>query len=187
MALVIPTLIIWLGAEAWLIVRQFGQGGPAKTTEWATLGVILLSLWVGTALAAVTDSTVPQATIPVRPVVTFEVGLLVAWAGIVFRLVSIHILGRYFRYVVHVQQAHQVVQSGPYRVIRHPAYAGLLVAMIGFGLTHHNLASFAVLVGCSLVGVLYRIRVEERVLHAELGSAYADYTNRTARLIPGVW
>jgi protein-S-isoprenylcysteine O-methyltransferase Ste14 len=187
MALVTPTLIIWLGAEAWLIAWQFRQSGHAKTTEWATLGVILLSLWVGTALAAVTDSAVPQADIPVPLAVTFDVGLLVAWAGIVFRLVSIHILGRYFRYVVHVQEGHQVVRSGPYRVIRHPAYAGLLVAMIGFGLTHHNFASFVVLVGCSLVGVLYRIRVEERVLRAELGSVYADYASRTARLIPGVW
>src|SRR5258708_5258657 len=110
--------------------------------------------------AGAAGSTVPQARIPVRPVVTFEVGLLVAWAGIVFRLVSIHILGRYFRYVVHVQQAHQVVQSGPYRVIRHPAYAGLLVAMIGFGLTHHNLAAFSVLVECALAGGLYRIRAQ---------------------------
>jgi protein-S-isoprenylcysteine O-methyltransferase Ste14 len=181
------TVVVWMGAELGLQIRQLRRAGTAKSTEWASLGIILGSIWGGTALAIAADRSLPQADLPIDPAVTLLVGLVVAWAGIALRLVSFHTLGRFYRLVVQVQEAHEVVQSGPYRVMRHPAYTGLLIAMAGFGLTHDNLVAFAILIGCSLAAVLYRIRVEERVLRTELGAAYTEYADRTARLIPGVW
>jgi protein-S-isoprenylcysteine O-methyltransferase Ste14 len=62
-----------------------------------------------------------------------------------------------------------------------------LVAIVGLGLTFHNWASLVVYVVCGTAGVLYRIRVEERVLLTELGAAYADYAATTSRLVPHVW
>lgn len=187
MILAFITVVPWAAAEAWLQIRQLRLGGPVKRTELVSFGVILLSLAVGTAAAFAAKGLLPQAAIPVNRLITFELGFLVAWIGIIFRLVSIHTLGRFFRMVVQVQEGHQVVRSGPYRFLRHPSYAGLLLAMVGLGLTHHNFASLAALVGCCLIGVLYRIRVEERVLRSELGAAYTEYADHTPRLVPGVW
>jgi protein-S-isoprenylcysteine O-methyltransferase Ste14 len=187
MIVVLVTVVPWAAAEAWLQIRQFRLGGPVKRTELYSFGVILLSLAIATVASFAAKDLVPGAAIPLPPIVTFELGFLIAWVGIIFRLISIHTLGRFFRMVVQVQEGHQVVHSGPYRILRHPSYAGLLLAIVGLGLTHHNFVSLAALVGCCLIGVLYRIRVEERVLRSELGAPYVEYADHTARLIPGLW
>ncbi len=65
-------------------------------------------------------------------------------------------------------------------------YAGLLVMFLGFGLSFANWLSLLVLMGCALIGLSYRIRVEERVLQEHLGQRYQEYMRRTKRLIPFV-
>src|SRR5581483_10932552 len=103
------------------------------------------------------------------------------------RLWAIGTLGRYFKPIVHLQQDHHVVRSGPYKVLRHPAYTGLLLALFGISLTFANIASIAVFNCCIVAAILYRIRVEERTLLDGLGDEYAEYRRHTRRLIPGVW
>jgi protein-S-isoprenylcysteine O-methyltransferase Ste14 len=88
---------------------------------------------------------------------------------------------------VHIQEDHHVVRSGPYRVLRHPSYTGLLVAVLGVSLLYGNWLSVLVFEALVIAGVLYRIRVEERVLLDGLGEDYAVYMRETNRLIPGVW
>ena len=181
------TVLAWVVAEVGFLVRQRRRGGAVKTREWRSLGVIAGSILVGTVLALAARSDLTALAIPVSPVVTLGLGLLIAWCGIAFRLLSIHALGRFFRGVVQVQEGQTVIQSGPYRLLRHPAYAGALLAVAGFGLTYRNVGSWVALTGCCLVGLLFRIRVEERVLLAEFGQTYADYAARTRRLVPGLW
>jgi protein-S-isoprenylcysteine O-methyltransferase Ste14 len=178
------TLWGWLAAELIMQVRQYRMGGKAKLTEWGSLGAIVVAIAVGTVLATVTLHSLPGWRIPLD---TVPIALPVLWLGIGFRLWAIHTLGRFFRGVVHVQADHEVVRRGPYRFLRHPSYAGALVAIVGLGLTFHNWASLVVYVVCGTAGVLYRIRVEERVLLTELGAAYADYAATTSRLVPHVW
>lgn len=131
MIVVLISVVPWPSAEAWLQIRRFRQGGSVRRTELIGFLVILLALAVGTTAALAAEALLPQAAVPVNPLITFGLGLLIAWAGIIFRLVSIHTLGRFFRMVVQVQEGHQVVRSGPYRILRHPSFAGLLLAMVG--------------------------------------------------------
>jgi protein-S-isoprenylcysteine O-methyltransferase Ste14 len=79
-----------------------------------------------------------------------------------------------------------VVDTGPYRWIRHPSYTGSLLTIAGFLLCATNWAALAGVVPV-LVGLLYRIRVEEQALSEELGDAYRSYASRTKRLIPFVY
>jgi protein-S-isoprenylcysteine O-methyltransferase Ste14 len=72
-------------------------------------------------------------------------------------------------------------------VLRHPSYTGLLVALLGVALIIGNYASSAVFWLTVVAGILYRIRVEERMLLDGLGDDYAAYMRETSRLIPGVW
>jgi protein-S-isoprenylcysteine O-methyltransferase Ste14 len=179
------TLLGWIAAEVVMQVRQYRMGGRARLTEWRSLGAIVLSLAVGYVLALLalrSDWRIPLHTTPL-----LAIALLLMWLGIGFRLWAIHTLGRFFRGVVHVQADHEVVRHGPYRWLRHPSYTGALVAVVGVALTFHNWLSFAVYLVCGAAGVLYRIRVEERVLLAELGDAYRDYAATTSRLVPHVW
>ena len=95
------------------------------------------------------------------------------------RLWSFRTLGRYFTFTVKVSPDQPVVTAGPYRALRHPGYAGGLLAMIGFGVLYGNWLSFAVIAVLWSVIIVWRIRVEERALLATLGDRYRSYA-RTA-------
>ena len=80
-----------------------------------------------------------------------------------------------------------VVATGPYRILRHPSYTGLLFAFVGCGLMVGNWVSAIGSVALVLTALVDRIRVEERALDAALGDRYRDFAARRARLVPYVW
>ncbi len=77
--------------------------------------------------------------------------------------------------------------AGPYRFLRHPAYAGFLVTGLGLVLGYTSLWGCAALLLILLPAVLWRVHVEERLLLAYLGPQFGEYASKTKRLIPGVW
>src|SRR5438477_462735 len=78
-------------------------------------------------------------------------------------------------------------RGGPYRVLRHPSYAGIFLVFAGFGLAFGSWVGAAVALLIVFVGMLPRIRVEERALAKALGADYSDYADSTARVLPYVW
>jgi protein-S-isoprenylcysteine O-methyltransferase len=115
------------------------------------------------------------------------VGCLVVLLGVTVRLAAFVTLSRQFTEQVSILEKHELVDTGIYRVIRHPAYLGHLAALLGIGLILGNWVSLAVLVLLPLAGVLYRIHVEEGALLRHFGPAYQEYAGRTKRLLPGIW
>ena len=109
------------------------------------------------------------------------------WLGIGLRWWSIRTLGRYFTYRVMTSATQPVIAAGPYRLLRHPSYLGMVLALAGSGLSLGNWLSLASLVALPLVGLLIRIRVEEAALPHSLGPAYAAYARSRKRLLPFIW
>jgi len=105
-------------------------------------------------------------------------------AGVVLRETAIRTLGRFYSHHV-VRRADQVaVTGGPYRLVRHPAYAGMVLAHVG--LVGCFPGPVSVLALCALVAaIVRRLRVEERVLWDMPG--YREYAVGRKRLVPGVW
>ena len=93
-------------------------------------------------------------------------------------------MGRYFTVEVVTQASQPVVDVGPYRYIRHPAYVGLLLALIGLALALGNWAGLLAMLLLPSGAFGYRIAVEEAALLSTLGEPYARYMRRTWRLIP---
>ena len=114
-------------------------------------------------------------------------GCAVMVVGMVIRWTAIATLKNQFTIDVAVVENHQLVDRGLYSVIRHPAYLGGQLTMLGLGLALENWVSLASLVILPLAGHLYRMSVEEKVLVRHFGQSYADYMKRTKRLIPGVY
>ena len=81
----------------------------------------------------------------------------------------------------------ELITSGPYKVLRHPSYLGMLLLAIGAGAVWGNWLGLGVLTLLTLAGVAYRIHVEERALLEELGDRYRSYAEHHKRLIPFVW
>jgi protein-S-isoprenylcysteine O-methyltransferase len=120
-----------------------------------------------------------------------EIGLAIGYClfipGLVLRWWSIIYLGRFFTTNVAIAADHRLIDSGPYRFIRHPSYAGSLLAVFGFCVCIPNWASWLlILVPCCTV-TLWRIHVEEMALTEGLGEPYLSYMQRTKRLIPWIY
>lgn len=115
------------------------------------------------------------------------VGVALALFGVVLRYWSRRTLGRFFTIGVVTQEGHVVVRDGPYAFVRHPGYLGFLLFCIGLPLIVGNWPVLAALGGAMLILFSALIRVEDRLLVAELGEPYREYARRTARLVPGVW
>ena len=116
----------------------------------------------------------------------FFLGISLMILGIIIRQWSIAVLGRFFSSTVGTQEGQKVVDKGPYKLIRHPAYTGYLLTLIGLGLAWLSWgAVIAILIvnGCILT---YRISVEEKVLITNLGNPYIEYMKKTKRIIPYV-
>jgi protein-S-isoprenylcysteine O-methyltransferase Ste14 len=86
---------------------------------------------------------------------------------------------------VAVKEDHQLIRSGPYRLVRHPIYTGLLLAMLGTALA---LAEWRGLLATALMSVSYwrKLRIEEAVMRQTFGDAYRQYCDHTRALIPYV-
>jgi len=111
---------------------------------------------------------------------------LVLWGSTLFvwarRTLGIHYSGH-----VSVKKEQELVQSGPYRLIRHPAYAGYLLVGFGLALGYASFWSFVSILFILLPAVIYRIRVEDRLLAEYFETQFEQYAHKTKRLIPGIW
>jgi len=115
------------------------------------------------------------------------IGTLLALTGFVLRHVSIHILGKYFRTTVEIDEDQPIIQTGPYRFVRHPSYSGIILFFTGYGVLSQNWLCLASCIILPIAALSYRIKVEERALVDELGSKYVDYIAKTKKLIPFIW
>lgn len=106
--------------------------------------------------------------------------------GIVFRLLAIKELGDLYSHQVRVKEKHQIIQDGPYSVVRHPAYSGMLMAELGFIIYFLNLPGLMTFFCLFLPSVIYRIKIEEKVLEDTL-VGYSQYAKKHKRIIPKIW
>jgi len=114
-------------------------------------------------------------------------GVALMAAGIALRIWANRVLGAYYTRTLRTQSGQRVVREGPYRLIRHPGYAGALLMWLGAILATRNWITLVV-VGVSVISVyLYRIATEERMLASALGGDYQSYMADTKRVIPWVW
>jgi protein-S-isoprenylcysteine O-methyltransferase Ste14 len=114
-------------------------------------------------------------------------GVAVLAAGEGMRVWAVATLGRFFRREVTIVSGQTVIETGPYRYVRHPAYVGDLLIVFGFGLAWGSWVGAAAALVIAFVGHLPRIRVEEAALREAFGEPYERYAARHARLLPGVW
>jgi len=111
------------------------------------------------------------------------IGIVLFAAGGALRLWPVFVLGRRFSGLVAIQPGHTLVTGGPYRIIRHPSYLGLLVNSLGWALAFRS--GVGVLLTALLIPpLLARISAEERLLRTHFGGEYDAYCSRTSRLIP---
>jgi protein-S-isoprenylcysteine O-methyltransferase Ste14 len=162
-------------------VNRGGSNRDHGSIVAVVLGVaagVLVAVWCA---AGVSTTTIAGGWVPLL------VGLLLMWLGIALRQWAVWTLGRFFTVVVRVTDGQSVVDRGPYRWVRHPSYAGLLLTLLGLGVALGNWLSLLALAILPLIGLVIRVRVEERALLDALGEPYRSYAGSRRRLVPGIW
>lgn len=182
-------ITFWTVYIAWFALELGGAKSKrakdrSKSTDRGSYLAIVLLYWMGLGLAFALAFALPQATIVWHRKAVFFVGLALMLAGLAFRFYAMSVLGKFFTYQVAVQSGQTVVQTGPYRYLRHPSYTGALITLLGLGLALGNWAAVLALLACMGAAYAYRISVEERALLEALGEPYRSYSQRTWRLVP---
>lgn len=169
-----------MGLARWRRASQIAdtrkQDGSSLRVLWiVTMTAITLGIWLAAAGIG------PR--LPMHGAWTW-IGLGIFAVGTALRWWAIFYLGRFFTVDVALAADHRVVDTGPYRLVRHPSYSGLLMQFTGMALALGNESSLAVILLPISCALLYRIHVEEAALRGGLGETYASYMRRTKRLVP---
>jgi protein-S-isoprenylcysteine O-methyltransferase Ste14 len=114
-------------------------------------------------------------------------GLTLVILGVMLFLWARRALQENYAGHISVKPGQALVKSGPYRIIRHPAYTGYLLMGLGISLGYSSLAGLAAVFLLLLPGLVYRIHVEEKLLVQYFSDAYRQYSRMVKRLIPGIW
>jgi len=175
----------WLVFELVMRARQRRQAGRLASAD-PTFAVLIGCLVAAVIAAEVLgrDGRLPWPGGLAWPAVA---GIALITAGIGLRAWSITTLGRFFQYQITIQPSHQVVTSGPYRYLRHPAYTAIALILAGIALACDDVWSLAAAAALGGTGLAVRIRAEERQLTQALGADYQHFAASRKRLVPGVW
>jgi protein-S-isoprenylcysteine O-methyltransferase Ste14 len=119
---------------------------------------------------------------PASPVARGIATAIVA-VGLLFTVWARMHLGRNWSAMVTVKQGHELVRSGPYRIVRHPIYTGLLLALVGTAAARGDAQGF-VAVAVAAGAFWRKLRIEERWMEETFGEAYARYRQSVPALIP---
>lgn len=177
------TLIILVSWAAFFLYWGFSARGVKKMARrtgpawrWGSVPLIIL--------AFILQSYLPHNFI--RPNVALAgIGAALCVAGIAFAIWARRHLGRNWSPMPSIQENHELVTSGPYRVVRHSIYTGMLTAMLGFTLTG-GLPWLIIFVAFGIM-FIWRVHVEEKFMMELFPQQYPEYKKRTKALIPFVW
>jgi protein-S-isoprenylcysteine O-methyltransferase Ste14 len=122
------------------------------------------------------------AVLPKLPTVT-AIGVAVAWIGIALALWARYVLGSNWSAQVAIREGHELIQTGPYRFIRHPIYTGILTGTWGTAIAIGQLSAFFGVILITL-GLAYKAKQEELRLQATFGEMWTAHQQRTGMFLP---
>jgi protein-S-isoprenylcysteine O-methyltransferase Ste14 len=113
-------------------------------------------------------------------------GTAITATGLLFTVWARLYLGRYWSGTVTVKEGHELIRTGPYRLVRHPIYTGFTTGALGSAITMGTVDAF---VGAAIIAVtcILKIRREERILTAEFGDSYLQFKREVPMLVPFVF
>ena len=180
-------IVIWLFSEIMIFIingkRKSTDKKGVKSSDRYSVYIIILGS-VFSFILAVWGIQFLQADI--AGVFAWS-GILVLYAGIIFRGYSVWTLGRYFTVTVEIKESHRIIKTGPYAYIRHPAYTGSILSLLGMQIGARSLIGLFTVIPIIILMYGYRINMEEKALLDSLGKEYADYKKRTKKLVPFIY
>src|ERR1700720_890644 len=177
--------VVWI---AFLIYWQI-KATKTKATqrlESAASRILRLFLFpVAMVLLSTTRIPLPWLYLQLWPVglLPFWLGAAVTIAGLLFAVWARAHLGRNWSRSVTIKQGHELITTGPYAVVRHPIYTGILLGFLGMAIAISQVRGFIAFV-LIFLAFWAKLRMEEKWMRSQFGETYAAYARETAALVP---
>lgn len=186
MSLALELGLIYLVSEILLNITRRSRSKTGTKQDRSTLAILWSVIAVSVMVGVFVAQNFRAAALPngqlfaSMSVVVFVAGLILRWWAIIT-------LGRFFTVDVTIEKDHELVERGPFRIVRHPSYTGVLLTFVGLALSLGNWAALPVILIPIGAAFIHRMNVEEDALSRALGPQYAEYMKRTKRLVPFVY
>ena len=126
--------------------------------------------------------------IPHLPNLTIYLGILISLIGFILRIYAVNYLGKNFTLAVQTTDNQQLIDHGPYAIVRNPAYTGSILSILGLSITSLNPITIIICFLLLLAGYSIRLRIEEDALHNHFGKNYEAYCQKVRyRIFPYIW
>jgi protein-S-isoprenylcysteine O-methyltransferase Ste14 len=177
--------VVWI---AFLVYWQI-KAADTKTTQRlepaASRILRALALLIVIVLLSTTRIPLPWLYRQLWPsdIWSFVIGAAVTVAGLLFAVWARQYLGRNWSHAVTIKQDHELITTGPYTLVRHPIYTGILTGFLGTAIALSQVRGF---LGLALMVVAFwaKLRTEEEWMRSQFGETYATYAHHTAALVP---
>lgn len=171
-------LLVWLMAS--FNVKRTVAAQPIASRA---LQVIVVTVGFVLIFSRIFDySLFARPLLPPVSVVPY-LGLILAVSGVGLAIWARFFIGRNWSADVTLKQDHQLIRSGPYRLVRHPIYSGLLLALLGTVLITNEFKGYLGILFCAF-GFHLKAAVEEKFMTQRFGGEYQQYQQQTKALIP---
>jgi protein-S-isoprenylcysteine O-methyltransferase Ste14 len=179
--------VMWLSWAGYWWAASFNVKATARRESLESrlshivpLVLAVFLLWPAISpIRALSERFLPAADWP------FWAGAVLTLAGLLFTVWARMHLGRNWSGTITLKEDHALITSGPYGLVRHPIYTGLLLALIGFALARGESRGILA-VALAFYAFWRKLRIEERWMREQFGAAYEQYSKRVAALIPFV-
>lgn len=180
--------VVW---TAFLVYWQIAAAGTKTTQRIESVasrvfrtvlffaGILLIVSWPRIPIPWLYRHFLPQSAW------AFFLGAAVTLAGLLFAVWARVTIGANWSRSVTIKQDHELITAGPYALVRHPIYTGILLGFLGTALA---VTQFRALIAFAFIffSLWYKLRLEEQWMRTQFGETYADYARHTAALIPWV-
>lgn len=178
-------------SDAWIVLCLYWAVSALRVKQMKSIAppkvraIQLLFLVPGGYLLFVRHTQIPLMQRQVLPesAVVAVIGVALAWIGVAFAIWARYVLGSNWSSQVAIRENHELIQSGPYRLVRHPIYTGIIVATWGTAIAIGQSGGFVGVV-LIILGLAYKSRQEELRLHATFGDSWAAHQQRTGMFLP---
>ncbi len=187
----IVVIVCWMAIILFWMISAFSVKRDVRSGRWrrfvwlriVAIIAVLSFLWARSSLGVLTHRLEILRATPPNPTLA-AIGALLCALGVGYAIWARVHLGKNWSPVPNVKEGHELVTSGPYRLVRHPIYTGIIVATFGTGFV---IPFWFIVFFLMTATFIWRVRVEETLMTTQFPEQYPEYKKRTWALVPYIW
>jgi protein-S-isoprenylcysteine O-methyltransferase Ste14 len=177
--------VVWIVFLLYWQIKAFGTKTTQRIEPLASRILRVLIFLI--AIVLLSTTRIPLRWLYLQPWPTrfwpFWLGAGLMVAGLLFAVWAREHLGRNWSRSVTIKEDHELINSGPYAVVRHPIYTGILAGFLGTAIAVSEVRGY-IAFALVFLALWLKLRMEEQWMRSQFGETYATYTHKTAALVP---